>query len=143
MPGLSNTAMDLVLNYYFRRTAPAAPPTTTYWVLYNGDPEGAGTVAPGFAPVLVNNDGATSPYYAAPDAPDTLTRRIRNAIAVAFGAASANAGLVNYVAIHTVNTGLTAANRIASGLLTTPKTIELGDTFSVPINGADIRVTRT
>lgn len=143
MPGLSNAAADLVLNYYFRRTAPATPPTTTYLVAYNGDPEGAGTVAPGLSPILVNNNGATSPFWNAPDSPDTATRRVRNNAAVPFGAASVAAGLITHVALHTVNTGLAAANRIASGALLAPKTVDAGETFTVPINGADFRVSRT
>lgn len=120
----SNYLENKVMLHVFGGTAYTAP-ATLYVGLYTTDPgEGnTGTEVSGGS-------------YARQSAAFTITgNAAANTAAIEFPTASASWGTVAYVGISDASTG---GNLLASGALTTSKTISSGDVFRIPTGDLDI-----
>jgi hypothetical protein len=120
----SNYLENKVMLHVFGGTSYTAP-ATLYVGLYTSDPgEGdAGTEVSGGS-------------YARQTAAFTITGgAAANTAAIEFPTASASWGTVTYVGVRDASTG---GNLLASGALTTSKTISSGDVFRIPAGDLDI-----
>lgn len=120
----SNYLENKVMLHVFGGTSYTAP-ATLYVALYTSDPgEGdTGTEVSGGS-------------YARQSAAFTITgNAAANTAAIEFPTASASWGTVTYVGIRDASSG---GNLLASGALTTSKTISSGDVFRIPAGDLDI-----
>jgi hypothetical protein len=120
----SNYLENKVMLHVFGGTSYTAP-ATLYVGLYTSDPgEGdTGTEVSGGS-------------YARQTAAFTITGgAAANTAAIEFPTASASWGTVTYVGVRDASTG---GNLLASGPLTTSKTISSGDVFRIPAGDLDI-----
>lgn len=120
----SNYLENKVMLHVFGGTSYTAP-ATLYVALYTSDPgEGdTGTEVSGGS-------------YARQSAAFTITgNAASNTAAIEFPTASASWGTVTYVGIRDASSG---GNLLASGALTTSKTISSGDVFRIPAGDLDI-----
>jgi hypothetical protein len=120
----SNYLENKVMLHVFGGTSYTAP-ATLYVGLYTSDPgEGdTGTEVSGGS-------------YARQTAAFTITGgAAANTAAIEFPTASASWGTVTYVGVRDASTG---GNLLASGALTTSKTISSGDVFRIPAGDLDI-----
>lgn len=120
----SNYLENKVLLHVFGATAYTAP-TTLYCALFTSDPgeAGAGTEVSGGS-------------YARQAITFTVTDNLAsNSAAVEFPTASASWGTITYAAVYDAVSG---GNLLASGGLTTSKTIGSGDVFRIPTGDFDI-----
>ena len=111
-----------LLDHIFGATV-YTPPATLYIALYTSDPgdADAGTEVTGgsYARQAVANTPANWP--------DATNGQKSNANAIVFPQATASWGTVTHVGIRDA---LTGGNLLYSGALTTPRTVNNGDTFS-------------
>lgn len=116
MPGLSNYAEDLVLDWLFTTTS-ATRPTSWFIALYTVAPGegGGGTEVSG---------GSYARQSVAFTVSGTAPTQAANTLAVEFPTATANWGTVVAAAIFDAST---AGNMLAFANLTTSKTIDSGD----------------
>lgn len=120
----SNYLENKVMLHVFGGTSYTAP-ATLYVGLYTSDPgEGdTGTEVSGGS-------------YARQSAAFTITgNAAANTAAIEFPTATASWGTVTYVGIRDASSG---GNLLASGALTTSKTISSGDVFRIPAGDLDI-----
>lgn len=120
----SNYLENKVLDHVFGGTAYTAP-TTLYVGLFTSDPgeAGAGTEVSGGS-------------YARQTITFTVTgSQASSSAAVEFPTATASWGTITYAAVYDAVSG---GNLLASGALTTSKTIDSGDVFRIPSGDFDI-----
>lgn len=120
----SNYLENKVLDHVFGGTAYTAP-ATLYVGLFTTDPgeAGSGTEVSGGS-------------YARQTITFTVTgNQASSSAAVEFPTASASWGTITYAAIYDAVSG---GNLLASGALTTSKTIDSGDVFRIPTGDFDI-----
>lgn len=120
----SNYLENKVLLHVFGATAYTAP-STLYVALFTSDPgeAGSGTEVSGGS-------------YARQSASFTVVNNLAsNTAAVEFPTASASWGTITYAAVYDSASG---GNLLASGGLTTSKTIDSGDVFRIPAGDFDI-----
>jgi hypothetical protein len=120
----SNYLENKVMLHVFGGTSYTAP-ATLYVGLYTSDPgeDDTGTEVSGGS-------------YARQTAAFTITGgAAANTAAIEFPTASASWGTVTYVGVRDASTG---GNLLASGALTTSKTISSGDVFRIPAGDLDI-----
>ena len=120
----SNYLENKVMLHVFGGTSYTAP-ATLYVALYTADPgEGdTGTEVSGGS-------------YARQSAAFTVTNGVAtNTAAIEFPTATASWGTVTYVGVRDAST---AGNLLASGALTTSKTISSGDVFRIPAGSLSI-----
>lgn len=120
----SNYLENKVLGHVFGGTAYTAP-TTLYVGLFTSDPgeAGAGTEVSGGS-------------YARQTITFTVTgSQASSSAAVEFPTATASWGTITYAAVYDAVSG---GNLLASGALTTSKTIDSGDVFRIPSGDFDI-----
>lgn len=120
----SNYLENKVMLHVFGATAYTAP-STLYVGLFTSDPgeAGSGTEVSGGS-------------YARQSAAFTVAGNLAsNTAAVEFPTASASWGTITYAAIYDA---ATSGNLLASGGLTTSKTIDSGDVFRIPAGDFDI-----
>jgi len=120
----SNYLENKVMLHVFGGTSYTAP-ATLYVGLYTSDPgeDDTGTEVSGGS-------------YARQTAAFTITGgAAANTAAIEFPTASASWGTVTYVGVRDASTG---GNLLASGALTTSKTISSGDVFRIPTGDLDI-----
>jgi len=120
----SNYLENKVLDHVFGGTAYTAP-ATLYVGLFTSDPgeAGAGTEVSGGS-------------YARQTITFTVTgSQASSSAAVEFPTATASWGTITYAAVYDAVSG---GNLLASGALTTSKTIDSGDVFRIPSGDFDI-----
>lgn len=120
----SNYLENKVLGHVFGGAAYTAP-TTLYVGLFTSDPgeAGAGTEVSGGS-------------YARQTITFTVTgSQASSSAAVEFPTATASWGTITYAAVYDAVSG---GNLLASGALTTSKTIDSGDVFRIPSGDFDI-----
>lgn len=120
----SNYLENKVLDHVFGGTAYTAP-TTLYVGLFTSDPgeTGSGTEVSGGS-------------YARQTITFTVTgSQASSSAAVEFPTATASWGTITYAAVYDAVSG---GNLLASGALTTSKTIDSGDVFRIPSGDFDI-----
>lgn len=120
----SNYLENKVLDHVFGGTAYTAP-TTLYVGLFTTDPGEAGT-----------GTEVSGGSYARQTITFTVTgAQASSNAAVEFPTATASWGTITYAAIYDAVSG---GNLLASGALTTSKTIDSGDVFRIPTGDFDI-----
>lgn len=120
----SNYLENKVLLHVFGATAYTAP-TTLYVGLFTTDPGEGGT-----------GTEVSGGSYARQTVTFTVSGNIAsNTAAVEFPTATASWGTITYAAVYDAVTG---GNLLASGGLTTSKTISSGDVFRIPAGDLDI-----
>lgn len=120
----SNYLENKVLLHVFGGTSYTAP-ATLYVALFTTDPGEAGT-----------GTEVSGGSYARQSAAFTVTGgAAENTSAIEFPTATGSWGTVTYVGIYDAST---SGNLLASGALTTSKTISSGDVFRIPAGDLDI-----
>lgn len=122
----SNYLENKVLDHVFGGVAYTAP-ATLYVGLFTTDPGEAGT-----------GTEVSGGSYARQTIAFTVTgAQASNTAAVEFPTATASWGTITYAAIYDA---LSGGNLLASGALTTSKTIDSGDVFRIPAGDFDINL---
>lgn len=122
----SNYLENKVLDHVFGGVAYTAP-ATLYVGLFTTDPGEAGT-----------GTEVSGGSYARQTIAFTVTgSQASNTAAVEFPTATASWGTITYAAIYDA---LSGGNLLASGALTTSKTIDSGDVFRIPAGDFDINL---
>lgn len=122
----SNYLENKVLDHVFGGVAYTAP-ATLYVGLFTTDPGEAGT-----------GTEVSGGSYARQTIAFTVTgNQASNTAAVEFPTATASWGTITYAAIYDA---LSGGNLLASGALTTSKTIDSGDVFRIPAGDFDINL---
>lgn len=120
----SNYLENKVLLHVFGATAYTAP-TTLYCALFTTDPGEAGT-----------GTEVSGGAYARQTITFTVSDNLAsNTAAVEFPTATASWGTITYAAVYDASSG---GNLLASGALTTSKTIGSGDVLRIPAGDFDI-----
>jgi len=120
----SNYLENKVMLHVFGGTSYTAP-STLYVGLYTSDPGEANT-----------GTEVSGGSYARQSAAFTITNNLAsNTAAIEFPTATGSWGTVAYVGI---SDALSGGNLLASGALTTSKTISSGDVFRIPLGDLDI-----
>lgn len=134
MAGMSDYLEQALLNELFRNANFAVP--TTYIALLTADPTDAGTMTgevsaagSAYARLLVNKDGVTSPYWAAPADNGAGGYKVVNTQDLNFAVATANWGTITHIAIMDAVTG---GNMLFSGALGASKLIQTNDKLTIP-----------
>lgn len=141
MAGMSDYLEDAVLKEIFRNTN--LTPPTTYLALFTADPTDAGTLTSevtggAYARVLVNRDGATAPFWAAPVTNGAGGFKVENQSVIDFPTATASWGTITHMAV--IDSASGAGNMLWSGALTASKIIDNTDKMSFPANSIVINL---
>jgi hypothetical protein len=106
-----------MLNWLTGNTTPAAV-ATRYISVWNGDPQGAG------AEVISTITGSGNRINMTAAVPSTATNTAASNLDLVFTTAAVGAATVSYVSI---NSAITVGTLYASGPVTTPKSVAIGD----------------
>lgn len=136
MAAKSNYLEDSIINHVLRNTAYTSPGTAVWVALYTntqGDSD-SGTEASGgsYARVQVQGTGQW-------DAP--TNGATANTAEIAFPQASASWGTINSIGIKDSSTSTGNDNLLYHGVLTSPRTVNNGDTFK--FNAGDLDVSES